>query len=71
MQVASLLGGTVLVETVFAWPGLGRLAFEAVTARDLNLLLGLLLFSSLLVVVTNLAVDAVQATLDPRVRARL
>jgi peptide/nickel transport system permease protein len=69
MQVASLLGGAVLVETVFAWPGLGRLAFEAVAARDLNLLLGLLLFSSALVVATNLLVDLAQAALDPRLRA--
>ena len=70
LQVASLLGGTVLVETVFAWPGLGRLAFEAVTARDLNLLLGMLLLSSAMVVLTNLAVDAVHALLDPRMRPR-
>ncbi len=68
LQVASLLGGAVLVETVFAWPGLGRLAFEAVTARDLNLLLGMLLFSSALVVVTNMLVDAAYAMLDPRLR---
>jgi peptide/nickel transport system permease protein len=69
MQVASLLGGAVLVETVFAWPGLGRLAFEAVTARDVNLLLGLLLFSALLVVATNIVVDGIHAALDPRLRA--
>jgi len=68
LQVASLLGGAVLVETVFAWPGLGRLAFEAVTARDLNLLLGMLLLSSALVVATNAAVDLAYAALDPRVR---
>ncbi len=69
LQVASLLGGTVLVETVFAWPGLGRLAFEAVAARDLNLLLGLLLLSSILVVGVNLFVDLAYAALDPRLRA--
>ena len=68
LQVASLLGGTVLVETVFAWPGLGRLAFEAVTARDLNLLLGMLLLSSALVVATNVLVDLAYAALDPRIR---
>jgi len=68
LQVASLLGGTVLVETVFAWPGLGRLAFEAVAARDLNLLLGLLLLSSILVVGVNLLVDVAYAVLDPRLR---
>jgi peptide/nickel transport system permease protein len=68
LQVASLLGGAVLVETVFAWPGLGRLAFEAVTARDLNLLLGMLLLSSALVVATNMLVDLAYAALDPRIR---
>ena len=67
LQVASLLSGAVLVESVFAWPGLGRLAFEAVLARDFNLLLGILLASSLLVTLINVAVDAVYALLDPRV----
>lgn len=67
LQVASLLSGAVLVESVFAWPGLGRLAFEAVLARDFNLLLGILLASSLLVTLVNLGVDALYAVLDPRV----
>ncbi|HSI61159.1 MAG TPA: ABC transporter permease [Ideonella sp.] len=66
-QVASLLSGAVLVESVFSWPGLGRLAFEAVLARDFNLLLGILLLSSLLVTVINIAVDLVTVLLDPRV----
>jgi peptide/nickel transport system permease protein len=67
MQVASLLGGAVLVETVFGWPGLGRLTFEAVSQRDVNLLLGLLFLSSILVVVINLLVDMLYAALDPRI----
>ncbi len=67
LQVGSMLGGSVLVETVFGWPGLGRLAFEAVFQRDHNLLLGILLMSSLLVVAVNLAVDLVYARLDPRI----
>lgn len=67
LQLASLLSGAVLVETVFAWPGLGRLAYEAVLARDYNLLLGILLASSLLVALINIAVDLVYALLDPRV----
>ena len=67
LQVASLLSGAVLVETVFAWPGLGRLAYEAVQARDLNLLLGILLASSVLVVLINLMVDGLYTLLDPRV----
>jgi len=67
LQVGSLLGGSVLVETVFGWPGLGRLAFEAVFQRDHNLLLGILLLSSVLVVVANIVVDLLYARLDPRI----
>lgn len=70
LQVGSLLGGSVLVETVFGWPGLGRLAFEAVFQRDHNLLLGILLISSLLVVAVNVLVDLVYAKLDPRIELR-
>jgi peptide/nickel transport system permease protein len=67
VQVGSLLGGSVLVETVFGWPGLGRLAFEAVQQRDYNLLLGILFLSSLLVIAVNIAVDLLYAALDPRI----
>jgi peptide/nickel transport system permease protein len=67
-QVASLLSGAVLVESVFDWPGLGRLTFESIRARDFNLLLGILFLSSVLVVAINLAVDALYGWLDPRVR---
>jgi peptide/nickel transport system permease protein len=58
------------VETVYSWPGLGRLAFEAVMARDFSVLLGILLLSSLLVIAANVAVDLLQAWLDPRIGAR-
>ncbi|MCI0546329.1 MAG: ABC transporter permease [Candidatus Rokubacteria bacterium] len=67
VQVGSLLGGSVLVESVFGWPGLGRLAFESVQQRDFNLLLGILFMSSLLVIAVNLAVDLLYAVLDPRI----
>jgi len=70
VQVGSLLGGSVLVESVFGWPGLGRLAYDAVISRDHNLLLGLLLLSSALVIVVNVLVDALYAVLDPRIEAR-
>ncbi|MFJ1252081.1 ABC transporter permease [Cupriavidus sp. CuC1] len=69
-QVASLLSGAVLVESVFSWPGLGRLAFESILARDFNLLLGILLLSSLLVTLINIVVDVAYALLDPRVQLR-
>ncbi len=67
LQVAALMGGAVVVETVFGWPGIGRLAIEAVLQRDLNLLMGILLLSSALVVLVNLAIDLAYTLLDPRV----
>lgn len=70
LQAGSVMGGAVLVETVFSWPGLGRLAFEAVLRRDLNLLLGIVLVSSIVVVLVNIAVDVLYGVADPRVDAR-
>ena len=67
VQVGTLIGGSVIVESVFAWPGLGMLAFESLFARDLNLLLGIFLISSVLVVVVNLIVDVIYCFLDPRI----
>ncbi|MCR6735432.1 MAG: ABC transporter permease [Afipia sp.] len=67
VQVGSVLGGAILVETVFSWPGLGRLAFEALFQRDLNLLLGILLCSSIVVVVANILIDLLYTVLDPRI----
>ncbi|WP_416052639.1 ABC transporter permease [Cupriavidus basilensis] len=68
MHFGALLGGTVVIETVFSWPGLGRLALEAVMARDFSVLLGVLLLSSFLVVLANVLVDLLQAWLDPRIK---
>lgn len=67
VQIGAVLGGAVLVETVFSWPGLGRLAFEALFQRDLNLLLGILLCSSVVVVIANAAIDFLYTVLDPRI----
>ncbi|MCW2474926.1 MULTISPECIES: ABC transporter permease [unclassified Symbiopectobacterium] len=69
MHFGNLLGGAAVVETVFSWPGLGRLALEAVMARDFNVLLGVLLLSALLVIVANILVDLLQSWLDPRIKA--
>ena len=70
LHFAALFGGAAVTETVFGWPGLGRLALEAVMTRDFNLLLGILLLSSLLVVLVNVLTDLLQLWLDPRIRAR-
>lgn len=67
VQVGSLLGGSVVVEAVFAWPGLGQLAFQSLFARDFNLLLGIFFLSACLVVVVNVVVDLVYGILDPRI----
>lgn len=67
MQLGHLLGGSVLIETVFGWPGLGRLVFDALQQRDLNLLLGILFVSSVVVVLANLVVDLLYGLLDPRI----
>jgi peptide/nickel transport system permease protein len=70
LQLGSLMGGSIVVETVFSWPGLGRLAFDAVFQRDINLLLGIFLCSSFLVILMNLLVDLLYALLDPRIEIR-
>ena len=67
IQAGQLIGGSILVETVFAWPGVGRLAFDALLARDYQLLLGVFLCTSVLTVVFNLVTDVVYAGVDPRV----
>lgn len=68
VQIGGLLGGSVVVESVFAWPGIGQLAFEALFSRDYNLLLGIFLISAILVVVINLVIDVIYVLLDPRIR---
>ena len=67
LQVAYLLSGAVVTETVFAWPGVGRLAVYAIQARDFPLVQGTVLVISLLFVLVNLAVDIVYAFIDPRI----
>ena len=70
LQVSSLLGGSVVIETVFGWPGIGRLAFEAVFKRDVPLVMGVLLFSSVLVLSVSLVIDLLYTRLDPRITLR-
>jgi peptide/nickel transport system permease protein len=67
LQAASMLGGSVVIESVFGIPGFGRLAQEAVAGRDGPLLMGVILVSALMVVAANLLVDLAYGFLDPRV----
>jgi len=70
LHASTMLGGAVVVESVFTLPGLGRLAYESVVQRDLNTLLGIVFISAVLVIVVNFLVDILYARLDPRIRAK-
>ncbi len=67
LQFSGIMSGAVLVETVFSWPGLGSLALQSILARDTPTILGILFFSSLVVVVANLLTDLVYSLVDPRI----
>jgi ABC-type dipeptide/oligopeptide/nickel transport system permease component len=67
-NIKTLIAGAVLTETVFAWPGIGRLTYEALTARDYPILMAMFVFVGILVVVANLLTDLAYAYLDPRIR---
>jgi peptide/nickel transport system permease protein len=68
LQFAQLLGGAVVTETIFAWPGIGRLVVEAIFNRDFPVVQGVVLVVSLIFVAVNLLVDLSYAVLDPRIR---
>ncbi|PRY70675.1 MULTISPECIES: ABC transporter permease [Halomonas] len=68
LQAGQMVGGAILTETVFAWPGIGRLMFEALQQRDYNLLLGIFFFSAALVIVFNIITDLVYRLADPRIK---
>jgi len=68
LQVGNLLSGALLVEFVFAWPGIGRLAVSSIFRRDSPTLLGIMIFSAAMVIVANLLTDLVYRLIDPRIR---
>jgi peptide/nickel transport system permease protein/oligopeptide transport system permease protein len=68
LQFGFLLGGAVLTETVFAWPGLGRLLYDSISARDYPVIQGTILIFGLLYILVNLMVDLIYAFVDPRIR---
>ncbi len=67
LSVGTLLGGSVVVETIFRWPGLGKLVMDAITARDYPVVQGFVIFTSCVYVLINLAADICYRRLDPRV----
>ena len=68
IQIPALLAGTLVIETVFAWPGLGLLVYDAISNRDYPIILAVVMLSAALVVLFNLIADVVAAVLDPRIR---
>lgn len=67
LQFSTVLGGSVVIETIFSLPGLGQLAYTSVIKRDLNMLMGIVALSSIIVVIVNVLTDLVYAWLDPRI----
>jgi peptide/nickel transport system permease protein len=70
INIGHLIGGAVIIETLFALPGVGRLLIESITRRDYMTLQGVVLFIGVSFVLVNLLVDALYAVLDPRIAAR-
>ena len=68
IQLATILGGVIVVEVVFAWPGLGRLVYNSVAARDYPVIQGAVLLIAVLFLAVNLVVDTLYAIVDPRIR---
>ena len=68
LQLPTLLGGALVTETVFTWPGMGRLFLDSLGYRDYPVVMGILMFSALLVLVGNLLADLLYAVADPRIR---
>ncbi len=68
LQLGMLIGGSILTETVFSWPGIGRLVIQAINNRDYPMVQGVVLFISGAFIVINIVVDAIYAILDPRIR---
>jgi len=68
LALAFLFSGAIVTETIFSWPGMGRLYFEAIFQRDYYLVMGILFFSATLVVIMNLVADVIYAWADPRIR---
>lgn len=71
MYIAIMITGAILIETVFAWPGFGRLAYSAIVNQDFPLIQGVILMAAVIVMVANLLTDISYAYLDPRIRAQI
>ena len=70
LHIGFLLSGTIVIETVFAWPGIGRLLFQSITERDCQVVQANVLLGAVVVVLVNLTIDLIYAYIDPRIRYR-
>jgi peptide/nickel transport system permease protein len=70
LYLPGLLGGSIIIETIFGWPGMGSLLIDAVHGRDYNMLMAINLVAATMVLVTNLVIDLVYAYIDPRISYR-
>ena len=70
LQMSLVITGSVLAETVFSWPGIGRLVYESITRRDIPMVTGSIILCSILMCIINLVVDLVYAFFDPRIKAQ-
>ncbi len=68
LLVGLLMGGSIITETIFSWPGIGQITYESINRRDYAMIQGVVLYGAVLFVLVNLAVDVLYAVLDPRVR---
>ena len=68
LDLGFFLGGVVVIEDVFSWPGIGKLAVDSIAHADVPLIMGTVLFATLTIVLANLAVDLLHAVVDPRIR---
>jgi len=68
VQFGYMLGGSIYIETIFAWPGLGQLLEQAIGWRDFPLIMAIAIFTSLIVLLLNLLTDLAYAVIDPRIR---
>ena len=70
LQLPTLLGGALVAETVFTWPGMGRLFLDSIGYRDYPVVMGLLMISAVMVLIGNLIADMLYVVADPRIRVR-
>jgi peptide/nickel transport system permease protein/glutathione transport system permease protein len=70
LQLGRLMGGAVVTESIFAWPGVGRLMVSAIFQRDVPIVIAAVFIVAVTIVLANLLVDLVQAAIDPRIRLR-